>query len=110
MSPIKILLLLMMTMLGALGGFFFKKASSHLRGRFSTFILFLGIGGGFYVIGALLNIYLLKQLPYIIVFPLTSVTYFWSLLLSSFWLHERITRRKVWGILFILMGCLLLTL
>jgi len=97
-------LLISMTLFGALGGYFFKKASSA-NGRLLQSLV---IGGLFYVCGALLNVLLLRELPYSIVFPLTSVTYLWTLLISYFLLNEKLTIRKVTGVLFILAGAILL--
>jgi drug/metabolite transporter (DMT)-like permease len=104
------ILLLTMTLLGALGGFFFKKASGVSDNRLTKVLLFLGIGGALYFVGALLNIALLQKLPYSVVFPLTSITYIWTMILSYFFLNEKITMKKLAGIVFIAAGCLLLTL
>lgn len=104
-----ILLLITMTLFGAFGGFFFKKASGVKNRNISLILIFLGTGGLLYFIGALLNILLLKKLPYSIVFPLTSVTYIWTLMISYFFLGEKITLKKVIGIVLIAGGCLLLT-
>ncbi|MFD0827005.1 EamA family transporter [Neobacillus sp. M.A.Huq-85] len=109
MNPIKVLLLIVMTLFGSLGGFYFKKASSFLSKSILSLFLFLSIGGFFYVAGALLNILLLKRLPYSIVFPLTSITYFWTMLISRIWLKEKITKKKLIGISLILVGCILLS-
>ncbi|MGF2617965.1 EamA family transporter [Rossellomorea vietnamensis] len=105
-----IFLLLTMTLLGSLGGFFFKKASGVSKRGVIKVLLFLAIGGSLYLAGAILNILLLKELPYTVVFPLTSVTYIWTLVLSYKFLDEKITIRKVTGILIIGLGCLLLAI
>jgi drug/metabolite transporter (DMT)-like permease len=105
-----LILLISMTLLGALGGFFFKKASGVSNNKLTNTLLFLAIGGSLYFTGALLNIALLKKLPYSVVFPLTSITYIWTMILSYFFLNEKITFRKLVGIAFIAAGCLLLTL
>ena len=55
-----------------------------------------------YVCSALLNLYLLKKLPYSIVVPLGSFTYIWTLLIAHKFLGEAVTRKKVLGILLIL--------
>ncbi|MBS2772147.1 EamA family transporter [Anoxybacillus rupiensis] len=104
------LLLLIMTLSGALGGYYFKKASSQRLGFQAAFLLPLFIGGMLYGIGAVLNIIILKQLPYTIVFPLTSITYIWTLGLSYVLLKEHITRKKMAGVLLILIGSIFLVL
>lgn len=108
-NPINILLLVVMTFFGSLGGLFLKKASSSIHTSINKLISFLALGGIFYVAGAILNIFLLKRLPYTIVFPLTSVTYFWTIILSSVGLKERITGRKLIAVTLILVGCICLS-
>jgi drug/metabolite transporter (DMT)-like permease len=105
-----IILLISMTLFGALGGFFFKKASGVNDKKLTKILLFLAIGGSLYFVGALLNIALLQKLPYSVVFPLTSITYIWTMILSYFFLDEKITMKKLAGIMCIAAGCLLLTL
>lgn len=103
-------LLVAMTMLGSLGGYFFKRCTENGLKLSLFFIINLSIGGFFYVSGALLNIWLLKLLPYTIVYPLTSVTYIWTLIFSYFFLGEKINRRKIAGVLLILAGAFLLVI
>lgn len=68
----------------------------------------LAIGAGFYGISALINIYVLKFLPYTIVYPLTSITYIWTFIISKVFLGEVITLKKIVGILLILIGSFIL--
>ena len=70
------------TVLGALGGFFFKKCTSSGDIKGIIFSPFLYLGGATYLVSAILNIIVLRYLPYSIVLPLTSLTYIWSLILS----------------------------
>jgi len=109
-SPINYLLLAVMTLLGSFGGFFLKKASSSIKSSLKNLIVFLMLGGFFYVTSSVINIFLLKRLPYTIVFPLTSVTYLWTLLLSMVLLNEKITWRKLLGVALILVGCFFLSI
>lgn len=103
------LLLIVMTWLGALGGYFLKKASVFdLKNERSKLIGTLVIGVGFYGFGAILNIIALKFLPYTTVFPLTAVTYIWTMVLSYFILKEKVGLRKIAGVLFILAGAVVL--
>jgi drug/metabolite transporter (DMT)-like permease len=57
-----------------------------------------------YVIAALGNIYLLQKLPYAIVLPLGSITYIWTMFLSNRLLGEKITKRKILGMIIIIAG------
>lgn len=107
---IKIALLLIMTLFGSLGGFFFKRCTSRGFKITKYFIVNLGIGGVLYVAGALLNIWLLKLMPYTIVYPLTAITYIWTLIISYYFLSEKVNTRKVFGVLLIIIGACLLVI
>ena len=104
-----ILSVLVMTLFGSLGALFLKRGSakvSELKSLVTTPQIWLG--GLFYLAGALLNIYLLRGYSYSIVYPLTSLTYVWSLILSALLLHEKVTVQKLFGIAAICLGALLL--
>ncbi|GAK03012.1 predicted permease [Geomicrobium sp. JCM 19037] len=103
-------LILVFTLLGSIGAYFFKRATSRGIGLHRTFIMNLSIGAGFYGFGALLNIYVLQYLPLTVVFPLTSITYLWTFIISYLFLKEAITGRKLVGAIFILVGAWLLVL
>ena len=104
-----ILSVLVMTLFGSLGALFLKRGSakvSELKSLVTTPQIWLG--GLFYLAGALLNIYLLRGYSYSIVYPLTSLTYVWSLILSALLLHEKVTVQKLFGIAAICLGAILL--
>ncbi len=104
-----IILLIILTLSGSLGGFCFKKAVASCD--VLTQVIFkpmLYLGGLFYVTGAALNIVVLKTLPYTVVLPLTSLTYIWTLIIAHFALKEKITRMKITGVTLILAGSILL--
>ncbi|SHF28169.1 EamA family transporter [Caloramator proteoclasticus] len=104
-------ILISMTLCGSLGGYFLKRASYNLN-SLKTLILnkYIYIGGLFYCLGAILNIVLLKYIPYSLVLPLNSITYIWALLLAYFLLGEKIGRYKLFGILCIVVGVFFLTI
>lgn len=105
-----LLLCIACTLMGAFGGFFFKKASEGKKNiLLVAFSPYLYLGGGLYSGAALLNIQLLKILKYTVVLPLTSITYIWTLFISYFLLKEKITIRKMTGILFIIAGAVLIS-
>ncbi|QTN00824.1 EamA family transporter [Sediminibacillus dalangtanensis] len=99
-----LMMIVLFTLFGALGGFFFKKASGQDFTLNSKLLIHLLAGGMFYGAGAILNVWTLKHLPYTVVFPLTSLTYVWTLLLSSIWLRETLTKNKIVGVLLIVAG------
>ena len=101
---------LLMTLFGSLGAFFLKKGTG---GSFSLSTLlrnrFFYLGGVFYVAGALLNIALLHRMEYSVIYPMTAITYIWTLFLSALFLQEKITLRKLLGVALIVFGVFLLT-
>lgn len=100
---------LVMTLIGAVGAFFLKTGmdrADSLPKVFQTPQIYLG--GCCYLTGAGLNILLLRRMDYSILYPVTSVTYIWSMLLSAAFLGERLTGRKLLGIAAILAGVLIL--
>ena len=104
-----ILLLVIMTWVGAFGGYFLKKASSfNINMERKAFMLRLLFGVFLYGVSAILNIVALKFLPYTVVFPLTAIKYIWTMLISYFLLKERSGTRKVVGVLLIVTGAFVL--
>lgn len=106
-----ILMLLVMTWCGAFGGYFLKLASdTDLKKELPVLVKWLIIGLLSYGSGAILNIIVLRYMPYTIVFPLTSITYIWTFVLSYFLLGEPITKRKLLGIGLIIIGAVCLVI
>lgn len=104
------LAVLAMTLVGALGAFFLKLGMDRVDGLSSLFRTpKLYLGGCFYLTGAVLNILLLRKLDYSVLYPMTAITYIWSMALSAAFLGERVTRRKLIGVTAILLGVFLLS-
>lgn len=101
-------ILLLMTLLGALAAFLLKRAMGYMLLRSKGFWLNFGLGGLFYLIAAILNIYVLRLAEYSIVLPMTSLTYVWTLLLGVRYLDEQLTVRKGIGVLLIVVGAVVL--
>lgn len=104
------LAVLLMTLVGAAGAFFLKGGMDRvdsLASLFKTPRIYLG--GCFYLAGAALNILLLRRLPYSVLYPMTAITYVWSMALSAAFLGERVTRRKLTGVALVLAGVLILS-
>lgn len=102
------ILCVVLTLFGALGGYFFKKASSTEKFLKIFINPFLYVGGISYLIGAIMNIIVLKKLDYVVALPLTSLTYVWSAILSYVLLKENITTNKKVGLFMIIIGTLIL--
>ena len=97
--------LVVMSLTAAAASLFLKKASSAGSGL--TKLLMdknLYVGGFLYVAAALLNVYILRYLDYSVVMPMGSVTYIWTMLLSFFFLGEKISKEKVVGVICIIAG------
>lgn len=111
-SYVLFMILIIMTLMGAFAGLCLKKASADIE--CSLFAILknynLYLGGFLYVISAVLNIILLSMMNYSIVLPLTAITYIWTLILSSVVLKEKVTRKKISGIVLIVVGAILLVL
>ena len=98
--------LLIMTMLGSVASLFLKKASGT-EGIFTMLKnVNLYIGGFLYLASAVLNIWILRYLDYSVVLPLTSLTYIWTMVLSYLILKEKITKKKIGGVILILIGAI----
>jgi len=96
--------LIVMTMFGSVASLFLKKASGSVGMIAMLKNINLYIGGFLYLASALLNIWILKVLDYSVVLPLTSLTYIWTMVLSYMILNERITKKKIGGVILILIG------
>lgn len=97
-------ILLLMTLLGATGSFFLKKASDTCGLVEMLKCANLYIGAVLYFVSAGLNIIVLRHLDYSVVLPLTSITYVWTMILSYLFLKEHISDKKKIGVVFILVG------
>jgi len=87
---------------------FLKKASGFKNIKELLTGIHLYIGGVLYFLSVLLNIYILRFLDYSIVLTLTSITYIWTMILSYYVLHENITRKKLIGLSFVVIGAFLI--
>ena len=104
------LLILVMTFGGALASIYLKKASSFKSIKELLMNKNLYIGGLIYVICAIINIIVLKTLDYSLVLPLTSITYIWTMILAYTLLKEKISRKRIIGLLVIIMGVIILVI
>ena len=101
--------LFLMGFFASLASFFLKKSTAGgLCVRGLMFSPYFYLGGGLYVLSALLNLYLLKQLPYSVVIPLGALTYIWTMIIAHKFLGEAITKQKIAGVCLILIGVVLI--
>ena len=104
------IVLIIMTMLGSVASLYLKKASGAngilemIRNKY------LYIGGFLYFGSAVLNIWILRYLDYSVVLPLTSFTYIWTIGLSHMFLKEKVTNKKIIGVVMVLIGAIFVSL
>lgn len=104
------IILIFMTLCGAVASLFLKRASGT-EGILKMFLnIYLYIGGGMYLVSAVLNVYILRYLDYSVVLPLTSITYIWTMVLSYMILKEKITIKKITGVILILIGAVFVSI
>ena len=88
------IVLIIMTILGACGSFYLKKASDAKKIKILVITPAFYLGGLLYLISAILNIYILKFLDYSVVLPLTSITYIWTFVLYKLIFKKSIKQKK----------------
>lgn len=93
-----------MTIVGAFGALFLKKASTSKGTAAMLKNVHFYFGGACYALSAVLNVYLLRFMPYNVLLPLTSLTYIWTAFIGVKILHEAISSRTVFGIALIIIG------
>lgn len=100
------------SILGASGSFFFKKSTINLKFNFKALLKNKFLFLGFVCFGLSTFVYLfglfLSKLT--ILYPISSLSYVWSLFIGHFLLGEKITKLKIYGIIFILAGVSLVVL
>ena len=105
------ILLILFTIFGALGSFFFKISVNKSYNTIQLLFNYnLYIGATFYIISAIINIVVLLALPYTIVLPCSSITYIWSLYLSKTFLNENVGLLKLIGVAFISLGTIVIAI
>lgn len=107
------IMIFIMTISGTFGALFFKRAISKQEGLNIIGLVLapsLYLGGLWYVLGASMNIILLRYMDYSVIYPMTSLTYIWTMIVSYLVLGEKITRDKLLAILFIVVGVVVLNM
>ncbi|MEG0253982.1 MAG: multidrug transporter [Vagococcus sp.] len=67
------------------------------------------LGSFLYIVSAATNIVLFKYLAYSIAFPMTSLTYVWTVFISYFTFKEKITPLKLLSIGLIIVGVVIIS-
>lgn len=107
-----LIILLVTTFSGSAGALALKKGMNELPKIQLKAILTNGwiyLGTGLYILSAVTNILLLKFLDYSIAFPMTSLTYVWTVIISYFIFKERLTLRKIVAVGLIVLGVFIIS-
>ena len=102
------------TAVGALASYHFKRASTSISGINMESVNALAhdkrfiLGVVLYLIAAANNIFILRYMDYSIILPMASLTYIWTMVLAYKLLGETITKRKIFGVVAIIIGAVLL--
>lgn len=67
------------------------------------------VGTFLYILSAVTNIILFKYLDYSIAFPMTSLSYVWTVLISYYTFKEKITWPKIIAIVSIMIGVVIIS-
>ena len=102
--------LLIMTLMGSVASLFLKRASGSDGIKSMLLDINIYVGGGLYFLSAIINIWVLRYLDYSVVLPLTSLTYMWTMFLSYMIFKEKITKRKMAGVILILIGAVVVSI
>lgn len=110
---LKILLVFVMTFSGTIGAYFLKRTMTGIDGfNIKKLILSptLYIGGFSYVLGAVINMILLRFIDYTVLYPMTALTYIWTLIFSYFVLKEKINVYKIAAVVFVAAGIIIIVI
>lgn len=106
----------LMTVMGSIASLFLKQASGSLKGENIAAIVLnmlktpsLYAGGLLYLAASALNIYVLRILDYSSVLPLSAFTYVWTMFLAKLKFGEKLTWRKMAGVLLVVIGAVLVS-
>ncbi len=99
-----------MTFMGSVASLFLKRASGSDGIRNMILNPYFYIGGMLYFLSAVLNIWILHFLDYSVVLPLTSLTYVWTMISSYLVLKEKITWKKIVGVLLVFVGAIIVVM
>jgi len=106
------LLIMIATLIGAVGALYLKKGAAELKGSLLKKILTKNLWFGLFLYGiaSLFSFIALKNDNLSAVYALTSMSYIWVILIARKYLKEKINIYKWIGVCCIILGVVLLTL
>lgn len=108
-----IILLTVSTLTGSIGALALKKAMNDIHTltvKSALTNIWVYIGVLLYIVSVIANIFLYRYLDYSIAFPMTALSYVWTIIISYFTFKEPITLKKIIAIVLIIGGISLLNL
>lgn len=103
-------LVILMTLLGAVASGLFKKATGNYSFKRLLFSSAFICGALLYGLGALLNIYLLRFIQYSKLVPMISLSYIWSMIIAKLFFKEKISSGKITGLVILIIGVVLISI
>ena len=107
-----ITILIITTLSGSVGTLGLKQGMNEITELSVKKVItnkWLLIGCFLYIVSAVTNIVLFKYLDYSIAFPMTSLTYVWTVFISYFTFKEKITPLKIVSIILIMIGVIIIS-
>ena len=107
-----ITILIITTLSGSVGALGLKQGMNEITELSVKKVItnkWLLIGCFLYIVSAVTNIVLFKYLDYSIAFPMTSLTYVWTVFISYFTFKEKITPLKIVSIILIMIGVIIIS-
>jgi drug/metabolite transporter (DMT)-like permease len=111
-----VILMFISTIIGAVGSLFLKIGAEHFHIRLNikgivnilkNWKIIFGLG--LYALATVAFIYLLKSEELSMLYPMTSVSYIFIAIFSAMFLKEKINVYKIFGIMLIVFGVVLVT-
>lgn len=105
-------ILVISTFSGSAGALALKKGMNDLSQlSFKSVVTnaWIYLGTFLYILSAITNIVLLKFLDYSIAFPMTSLTYVWTVIISYFIFKEKLSMRKIAAVILIIIGVFIIS-
>lgn len=103
---VSVLIVIFATFIGAFGSLLFKLGADKLQFKLkhiiTNYILICGVI--LYGLSAIIFLIALKGGELTILYPITSFTYIWIIILSIKFLKEKMNTPKWWGIALIILG------
>ena len=105
---IPFLLVLVGTILGSTGTLLIKIAVSKVSFWRIFFTIYFWIGGMLFIISTVLYILALRQEELSVIYPLVSMSYLWTTLLSVHFLREKMNKYKLGALAGVILGIVLI--